>query len=101
MVCPDLIMPSEWAQAIVGLIMGRYNDIIHQLDRGRCRPLYDIDTDENIFWETWIEGFVKAMRLARLGSPGPCLLFSGHTPLCSELLHDFFGAENGSEIVRV
>ena len=79
-VCPDLIMPSEWlpvvwgeegpvfdnegqAQAIVGLIMGHYNDIIHRLDRGRYRPLYDFDTDDSILWETWIEGFVKAMRL--------------------------------------
>ena len=79
-VCPDLIMPSEWlpvvwgedgpefdderqAQIIVGLIMGHYNDIIHRLDRGQYRPVYDIDTDDSILWETWIEGFVMAMRL--------------------------------------
>jgi uncharacterized protein len=79
-VCPDLIMPSEWlpvvwgedglefdderqAQVIVGLIMGHYNDIIHRLDRGQYRPVYDIDIDDSILWETWIEGFVMAMRL--------------------------------------
>lgn len=79
-VCPELIMPSEWlpivwgedgpafedehqAQAIVNLIMGHYNDIVRGLDRSRHRPLYDIDADDSILWETWIEGFWKAVRL--------------------------------------
>lgn len=80
-VCPDLIMPSEWmlivwgdddgpafdgmeqAQDITGLIMGHYNDIIRQLDQGRYSPIYDIDFDDSILWETWLEGFGQAMRL--------------------------------------
>jgi len=55
-VCPEMIMPSEWmpvvwgddegpvfddveqAQAISGLILGHYNDIIRQLDRGATAP---------------------------------------------------------------
>jgi uncharacterized protein len=79
-VCPELIMPSEWmpviwgddgpefederqAQAIINLIMGHYNDIVRGLDRGRHRPLYDIDADDSILWETWIEGFWQAVQL--------------------------------------
>ncbi len=80
-VCPDMIMPSEWlpcvwgemdgpefdseeqAQEILGLIMWYYNDIIAQLDRSKYRPVYDLDTDDSIFWETWMEGFWQAMRL--------------------------------------
>ena len=80
-VCPDLIMPSEWMpliwgddepvfetmdqlQTINGLIMGHYNDIIRQLDRGRYAPVFDIDTrHEDVMWETWIEGFYTALTL--------------------------------------
>ena len=79
-VCPDRIAPSEWlpviwgdegpvfeterqAQTVTGLIMGHYNDIIGQLDRGRYRPIYDIDLDETVLWELWIEGYWRAMRL--------------------------------------
>lgn len=79
-VCPDLIMPGEWlpvvwgedgpvfeserqAQTIVDLIMGHYNDIIRTLDQGGYSPVYDMDNDDSILWETWIEGFVEAVRL--------------------------------------
>lgn len=80
-VCPEMILPSEWmpvvwgddegpvfddvkqAQAVSDLILGHYNDIIRQLDQGRYRPIFDFDIDDTILWETWIEGFVEAMRL--------------------------------------
>lgn len=79
-VCPDLIMPSEWmpvvwgedapvfdtmeqAQTVNDLIMGHYNDIIGQLDRDKYSPVYDIDIDDSFLWETWMEGFWKAMTL--------------------------------------
>lgn len=79
-VCPDMIMPSEWlpavwgeespvfenerqAQAIFGTIMEHYNDIIRQLDRGRYSPVYDVDNDDGILWEAWIEGFWRAVFL--------------------------------------
>lgn len=77
-VCPELIMPSEWmpliwgeeapefesldqVQTINGLIMEHYNDIIRQLDRGRYSPIYDIDIDDSLLWESWIVGFLTAM----------------------------------------
>ena len=79
-VCPEMIMPSEWmpvvfgseepvfdsveqAQTLSELILGHYNDIIRQLDQGDYHPVYDIDLDDTVLWETWIEGFVEAMRL--------------------------------------
>jgi len=77
---PDLVMPGEWppvvwgedgpafederqAQTVLDLIMGHYNDIIRQLERGACRPVYDLDNDDSVFWETWIEGFGRAVLL--------------------------------------
>jgi len=79
-VCPDLIMPGEWtpmiwgesgpvfederqAKDILDLIMGHYNDIIRALDRGAYGPIYDIDVDDTVLWELWMDGFLQAMRL--------------------------------------
>lgn len=77
-VCPELIPPSEWlpsiwgesepvfdderqANDVLGLIMGYYNDVIRQLNRGDYRPIYSIDNDDSALWEIWIEGFCQAM----------------------------------------
>lgn len=79
-VCPDLILPSEWmpiiwgesgpvfddeqeAKHITGLIMGHYNDIIRQLGRGTYCPVYDVDVDDTFIWELWMAGFGKALSL--------------------------------------
>ncbi|MDH3792917.1 MAG: UPF0149 family protein [Rhodospirillales bacterium] len=79
-VSPALIMPSEWlplvwgdeepvfesqdqAQSVVDLILGHYSDVIQQLDRGKYGPVYDFDRDDTVVWETWIEGFWRAVLL--------------------------------------
>ncbi len=80
-VCPDLIMPSEWMpliwggegpvfdsleqfEEINGLIMGHYNGILRQLDRKRYAPIFDVDTrNGDTIWEIWIEGFYTALAL--------------------------------------
>jgi uncharacterized protein len=79
-VCPDLVMPSEWmpvvwageppvyesmeqAQAINALLINHYNTIIGHLDQDRYQPIYDIDTDDSILWEPWLEGFWQAVEL--------------------------------------
>lgn len=79
-VCPDLVLPSEWlpliwgeeapvfdsqdqAQSFLDLIMAHYNDVIGQLNQGRYSPIYQIDLDDSTFWELWIEGFWQAMCL--------------------------------------
>jgi uncharacterized protein len=80
-ICPDLIMPSEWipmiwggegpvfetmeqAQDINDAIMGLYNEIIRQLDQRQYEPIFDVDsrTDETL-WELWIIGFYEALTL--------------------------------------
>ncbi|WP_417840778.1 UPF0149 family protein [Terasakiella sp.] len=80
-VCPDMIMPSEWmpkiwgsddpvfdsmeqAQAITGAIMSRYNAIIKELDTNKYAPILDYDerTKETI-WEIWIDGFFRGVAL--------------------------------------
>ena len=79
---PELVMPSEWlpaiwggdepvfesmeqAQTVIGTIMGRYNEILRELDT-------DPEGYEPVFWEgpdgeviaaDWAEGFVDAVRL--------------------------------------
>jgi uncharacterized protein len=79
---PELIKPSEWlpaiwgddepvfeneeqVQAVIGAIMGRYNEILRELDT-------DPEGYEPVFWEgpdgeviaaDWAEGFVDAIRL--------------------------------------
>src|SRR4051794_22259106 len=87
LVCPDLILPSEWlppiwgtgdadaapvfdsaeaVQALVGLIMRHYNALSRDLQRGRGRyvPLFEVDPrhDETL-WELWMSGFERAMAL--------------------------------------
>jgi len=87
LVCPDLILPSEWlppiwgggdeeaapvfdsaddVQALVGLIMRHYNALSRDLQRGRGRyvPVFEVDPrhDETL-WELWTSGFERAMAL--------------------------------------
>lgn len=84
LVCPDLIMPSEWlplvwggnedaapifehdheAEQLVGLVMEHYNATALDLQSGRYAPLFEVDTrHDEVLWELWIEGFEAAMQL--------------------------------------
>ena len=79
---PDLIMPSEWmpcvwqggepeftdmaqAERVMGIIMARYNDIIHQLDDepGAFQPILYEYPDRSLRAADWAEGFMDAFRL--------------------------------------
>ncbi len=84
LVCPDLIMPSEWlplvwgsdedeapvfenarqAEQLIGLVMEHYNTTAQDLQSGRYAPVFEVDArhDETL-WELWIEGFGVAMQL--------------------------------------
>lgn len=79
-VSPDLIMPGEWmpkiwggggpvfaaldqAQSIIGLVMGHYNGLIKELDRGDYAPIYADDVDGSALWEIWACGFWRAVQL--------------------------------------
>jgi uncharacterized protein len=84
LVCPDLIMPSEWlplvwgddedtapifensrqAEQLVGLVMEHYNTTAHDLQSGRYAPVFEVDTrHDEVLWELWIDGFDTAMQL--------------------------------------
>lgn len=81
-VCPDMVMPSEWlpgiwgeehafadaagAEAAIRTVMGHYNRIARELAETPedYAPVLEFDPDEGeIFWEPWIDGFERAMRL--------------------------------------
>lgn len=79
-ICPELIRPGEWlpliwgehppaftsdaqAQQVHDLVLGHYNGIIRQLNRGRYEPVFEIDIDDSPLWELWIEGFARAIDL--------------------------------------
>jgi len=83
LVCPELIMPSEWlpkvwgdevgmpafentdeAQKLFDLIMKHYNTLISDLQHSQYQPIFDIDTrNDDILWEMWIEGFDQAVKM--------------------------------------
>ncbi len=84
LVCPDLILPSEWlplvwgsdedadpvfenaqqAEQLVKLVMEHYNATAHDLQAGRFAPVFEVDTrHDEVLWELWIEGFETAMQL--------------------------------------
>jgi uncharacterized protein len=84
LVCPDLIMPSEWLPEVWGLdeepafdtteqaeetistVMAHYNRVAANLAGGN-KPYQIIlerpSEDESPFWEFWVSGFYQAMRL--------------------------------------
>src|SRR5215213_981933 len=83
LICPELIMPSEWlplvwgdeedapvfenakqAEQLVGLVMEHYNATASDLRSGRYAPFFEVDTrHDDTLWELWIEGFEAAMQL--------------------------------------
>ncbi|CAN5473882.1 YecA family protein [soil metagenome] len=82
MVCPDLILPSEWlpglwgageepddseeTDRLVALIVAHGNDVLDTLRRrpDRYAPIFDVySPSEEVAWEVWVEGFEAAMRL--------------------------------------
>ncbi len=79
---PELIMPSEWmpaiwqggepefedmgrAERIMGIIMARYNEIIHLLDDepGAFEPILYETPDGRMLAADWAEGFMDAFAL--------------------------------------
>jgi uncharacterized protein len=84
LVCPDLILPSEWlarvwgmedgdepvfesadeAQRVVAAIMEHYNIVTKDLQAGRYEPVFEIDDrHDDVLWEIWMEGFDAAVAL--------------------------------------
>ena len=76
-VCPDTVLPSEWlpgvwgedhefAEATIAAVMGHYNRIARELAEHPedYAPVLKIDPNGGeTLWESWIDGFERAMRL--------------------------------------
>jgi len=77
---PELIMPSEWlpviwggeepafddvaqAQAIIGTIMNRYNEILGQVAEGAVAPIIMETPGGDVIAADWAEGFMDAVTL--------------------------------------
>ncbi len=77
---PELILPSEWlpliwggeapefvdeaeAKAILGTIMGRYNEILRQVQNDALDPVFWADRDGALIAMDWAEGFLQAIML--------------------------------------
>lgn len=80
---PDLIMPSEWlpviwggekpvfddaaqAQAIIGTIMNRYNEILGQVAERAVAPIIMETPGGDVIAVDWAEGFMRAVALRPL-----------------------------------
>ena len=77
---PEFILPSEWlpliwggeapefadeaeAKAILGTIMGRYNEILRQVGNGTFEPILWATADDTVIAGDWAEGFALAIGL--------------------------------------
>lgn len=77
---PELIPPSEWlplvwggeapefadeveAKTILGSIVGRYNEILRQIEDGVLDPVFLTDSDGMLIALGWAEGFLQAITL--------------------------------------
>ena len=77
---PELVLPSEWlplvwggeapefadeneANAILGAIMGRYNEILRQIDHDEFDPILWAAHNGTLIAADWAEGFLHAIML--------------------------------------
>jgi uncharacterized protein len=77
---PELVLPGEWlpliwggegpefadeaeAKAILGIIMGRYNEILRQIENDALDPVFWADRDGTVIAADWAEGFLQAITL--------------------------------------
>lgn len=84
---PELVLPSEWmpviwggeapefadaaeAKAVLGAIMGRYNEIIRQIAADAFAPIFWASRDGTVIAADWAEGYLRAIML-RADAWGP------------------------------
>jgi uncharacterized protein len=109
---PELVMPSEWlpvvwggeqpvfadgdqAQAVLGAIMSRYNEILRQVEEGSFEPILWIAPDETVIAADWAEGFALAIGL-RPEAWEPLLKSKRHAPFLLPILGlGLCGDQNG------
>jgi uncharacterized protein len=109
---PQTILPSEWlsavwgddepvfedaaeAQAVLGAIMARYNEILHGLqdEEGVLEPLFLTDAEGEVIADLWAEGFLEAVGL-RPSAWDPLFSHRDAGPLVMPILLLARGAED-------
>jgi uncharacterized protein len=113
---PELVLPSEWlplifgsdapefadhdeAKAILGAIMGRYNEILRQVADDTCDPIFWVDRDGTLIAADWAEGFLQAIML-RTDAWGPLFKSKRDGRLLYPILV-LCGDENGESLLGI
>jgi uncharacterized protein len=113
---PELVMPSEWlpviwggdapefadkaeAQAILGTIMGRYNEILRQIADDDLDPVFWADRGGTVIAADWAEGFLQAIML-RVDAWGPLFKSKRDGQLLIPILA-LCGDENGESLLSL
>ena len=111
---PELVMPSEWlpviwggdapefadeaeAKAILGAIMGRYNEILRQIADDDLEPVFWADRAGTLIAADWAEGFLQAIML-RADAWGPLFKSKRDGQLLVPILA-LCGDENGESLL--
>lgn len=111
---PELVLPSEWlplifggempefadaveAKAILGAVMGRYNEILRQIADCDIDPVFWADRDGRLIAADWAEGFVQAIML-RADAWERLLKSKRNGPLVVPILA-LCGDENGDSLL--
>lgn len=111
---PELVMPSEWlpviwggekpnfidedeAQAVLGCILSRYNEILRGLEDCSFEPIFWTTSDGTVIAADWAEGFLQAIGL-RVEAWGPLLKSARHVVLIFPILV-LCGDETGESLL--
>ncbi len=111
---PELVLPSEWmpaiwggeapefadaaeAKAILGAIMGRYNEIIRQIAADTFAPIFWTTRDDTVIAADWAEGCLQAIML-RADAWGPLFKSKRDGHLLLPILA-LCGDEHGASLV--
>lgn len=60
---PDIDADSSAVARAVASILERKEQIAQELETGDYAPLFDINHDGEVIWETWVDGFMVGMTL--------------------------------------
>jgi len=79
-VCPVAVLPSEWigrvwgekgvcadsveqARTLNGLVTVRFKHLLFGLYQGFIHPIYDLGDDDQVDWDGWAGGFLRAVAM--------------------------------------
>jgi uncharacterized protein len=112
---PELVLPSEWlpliwggeapeftdeaeAKAILGTIMGRYNEILRQVADDALEPVFWADRNGTLIAADWADGFLQAIML-RMDAWGRLFKSKRDGHLLFPILALLCGDKNGDSLL--